>query len=122
MAKQIGDALFYQGGCFSTGQVILEKSVCIFWQRDNVSVRAKYFLIGLMRDYTGEMVASFPDGEIITFSTTPTVLAELWRRQRLAQVSTPDQYSSVSTIVVTSEDEYDDDDDDASNNECAQCH
>ena len=109
MAVRIGDASFSQDGRSSTGQVILERTVCIFWRRDDVSVRAKYFLLGLSWDATGQTVASFPEGEVIAFSTTASILAELWRRQRLAQGPTMDNNSSTSTIIVDTDDDSDDD-------------
>ena len=111
MATLIGDAVFSKGAHSSTGQVILERTACIFWRRDDVSVRVKYFLLELSRDATGQTVASFPEGETVVISTTASILAELWRRQRLAQVPIQDHHSSTSTILVDSDDDDDDGDD-----------
>ena len=104
MKYLIGDARFSHASYSTTGQVILEPSVCIFWQRGAPSIRVPYFLLELSWDDTGRTLARFPDGELI-LTTTDRVYIELWKRQRLAQVHTQDSDSSASTVIIDSEEE-----------------
>ena len=104
MKYLIGDARFSQASYSTTGQVILEPSVCIFWQRGAPSIRVPYFLLELSWDATGRTIARFPDGELI-LTTTDRVYRELWRRQQLTQVHTQDSSSPASTVIIDSEED-----------------